>query len=137
MKKSTIIVAIAILLSVQGFAQVKLTVNVKNIQSSEGKILVGLFNSEETFLEKAYQKTSANAKEGHMQFEFDNVPEGTYTISVIHDKNNNGSLDKNMIGIPTEPYGISMDGKSMFGPPSYEDAVFKVTDKNLTLHISL
>ena len=137
MKKSTIIVAIAILLSMQGFAQVKLTVNVKNIQSSEGKILVGLFNSEETFLEKAFQKASEEAKEDQMQFEFDNVPEGTYTISVIHDKNNNGSLDKNMIGIPTEPYGISMDGKSMFGPPSYEDAVFKVTDKNLTLHISL
>ena len=137
MKKLTIIVAIAILLSVQGFAQVKLTVDVKNIQSSEGKILVGLFNSEGTFLEKAYQKASEEAKEDQMQFEFDNVPEGTYTISVIHDKNNNGSLDKNMIGIPTEPYGISMDGKSMFGPPSYEDAVFKVGKQNLTLDISL
>lgn len=137
MKKVILILAIAAITAVSGFAQAKLTITVHNIQSSEGKILISLFNSEENFLEKAYLKTNAKAEQGQMQFEFDNVPKGKYTISVVHDKNANGSLDKNMIGIPTEPYGISMEGKSYFGPPSYEDAVFEVADQALALEINL
>jgi len=137
MKKLALILTIATLTSMQSFAQIKLSVKVKNIQSTEGIIQVALFNSEEDFLKKAFKKEERNAKEGEMLFEFENVTPGDYTISVIHDKNTNGELDKNFIGIPSEPYGISMDGKSSFGPPNYEDAVFKVKDQNLTATISL
>ena len=137
MKKLELILTIATLISMQGFAQIKLTVKVKNIQSTEGILQVSLFNSEEDFLKKAFKKEERNAKEGEMLFEFENVTPGDYTIIVIHDKNTNGELDKNMIGIPTEPYGISLKGKSYFGPPKYENAVFKVIDQNLIATISL
>jgi uncharacterized protein (DUF2141 family) len=40
-------------------------------------------------------------------------------ISVYHDKNDNGKLDKNSFGLPTERYGFSNDPARGFGPPRF------------------
>jgi len=114
----------------------KLVVKVTNIESNKGNVGVAIFNSKNTFLGKAFVNASKKAKSGEMTFEFE-VPNGEYTISVMHDINKNGELDANFMGIPSEPYGISMDGRSMFGPPSYKDALFTVADKNLKLTIKI
>lgn len=113
----------------------KIVIKVTNIKSSEGNIGVAVFNSEKTFLGKPFVSKSKKAKKGEMTFEIE-LPNGEYTISVMHDENKNGNLDKNFIGIPTEPYGISMDGRNMFGPPSYSDALFTISD-NVKLTIEL
>ncbi len=138
MKK--VILTLAIVAGVYGLssAQItnKLVVQVTNIESTEGNIGVAVFNSEETFLGKPFASASKKAKKGEMTFELE-VPNGNYTISVMHDENKSGDLDKNFMGIPSEPYGISMDGKSRFGPPSYVDALFNVADKNVKLTIEV
>jgi len=137
MKKSALILSMLATSTIYAWAQVNLTVVVTNIKSSDGDILVTLFDSQETFLEKAYKSLESEAQTGQMKFVFNDVPPGRYTISVVQDKNANGKLDKNMIGIPTEPYGISMEGKNMFGPPTYDKAVFEVKEDNLSLTINL
>lgn len=35
---------------------------------------------------------------------FKNIHHGIYAVSVLHDENNNGLMDKNFFGIPTEGY---------------------------------
>lgn len=45
-------------------------------------------------------------------------------VSAHHDKNSNDKLDKNPLGIPTEPYGFSQNPKRGFGPPSFEEVQF-------------
>lgn len=45
-------------------------------------------------------------------------------VSAHHDKNTNDKLDKNPLGIPTEPYGFSQNPKRGFGPPSFEEVLF-------------
>ena len=45
-------------------------------------------------------------------------------VSAHHDKNSNDKLDKNPLGIPTEPYGFSKNPKRGFGPPSFEEVQF-------------
>ena len=121
------------------FAQTnnKIIVKVEQINSAEGSINVAVFNSEKTFLKTPFLTQSADAKTGEMIFEFEEVPNGEYTISIYHDMNENGELDKNLMGIPNEPYGVSKEGKSMFGPPSYQDALFTVENINVDLKISL
>ncbi len=57
---------------------------------------------------------------------FSNVPNSTCAIKVFHDVNDNGKLDTNWIGIPTEPYGFSNDAMGTFGPPSFQQASFPV-----------
>lgn len=138
MKK--ILLTLAIVTGVYGLSSAqsnnKLVVKVTNIKSNKGDIGVAVSNSEKTFLGKPMVNKSRKAKEGELVFEFE-VPNGTYTVSVMHDENKSGDLDKNFIGIPSEPYGISMDGRSNFGPPSYEDAVFAITDKDVKLTIEV
>ena len=117
--------------------QMTISVEITNIKSDEGNILIGLFDSEKNFLKSSLKGDKVKAKEGKIKVSFENIPTGTYTISVIHDENDNGELDSNFMGIPKEPYGISMDGKNMFGPPSYEKAKFELSDKVVNLTISL
>jgi uncharacterized protein (DUF2141 family) len=38
--------------------------------------------------------------------DFEDIPPGTYAISVIHDDNMNGKLETNWRGIPIEDYGF-------------------------------
>ena len=54
----------------------------------------------------------------------------------MHDKNANGKLDSNIVGIPTEPYGASRDARGRMGPPAFEDAAVDVQgDTALTIHL--
>lgn len=41
-------------------------------------------------------------------------------ISAYHDQNDNGQLDKSLIGMPTERYGFSNNPKRGYGPPKFE-----------------
>jgi uncharacterized protein (DUF2141 family) len=50
---------------------------------------------------------------------------GRYTVFVAYDKNGNGKLDKNFLGIPKEPVGLSRNPTPpKFGAPKFIDASF-------------
>ena len=64
------------------------------------------------------------------------LPPGRYGVTVIHDKNANGKLDSNIVGIPTEPDGASRDARGRMGAPAFEDAAVDVQgDTALTIHV--
>lgn len=56
---------------------------------------------------------------------FGQVPEGRYAISLVHDENANGKLDKRLM-IPREGFGFSHDAPVMMGPPKFDSAAFPV-----------
>jgi uncharacterized protein (DUF2141 family) len=55
---------------------------------------------------------------------------GEYAFAVFQDLNENGKLDKNWVGIPTEPYGFSNDPVIRFGPPSFKDCLIKLSKES-------
>ena len=112
-------------------------VKVDQINLSKGTVNVAIYNSEKDFLNIAFMSKVKDANSGELEFVFESVPNGEYTVSIYQDENENGALDKNFIGIPNEPYGVSLEGKSMFGPPSYKDAKFTLENGNARLIISL
>jgi uncharacterized protein (DUF2141 family) len=57
--------------------------------------------------------------------DFGHVAPGRYAISLFHDENGNGRLDKRML-LPREGYGFSRDAPVRFGPPSFAAAAFTV-----------
>ena len=64
------------------------------------------------------------------------VPPGRYGVSVMHDRNANGKLDSNIVGIPTEPYGAIRHARGRMGPPAFEDAAVDVQgDTALPIHL--
>lgn len=49
----------------------------------------------------------------------------TYAFSAYIDTNGNGKLDKNLFGIPTEPYCFSNNFTPKFSKPGFEDCSFE------------
>ncbi len=104
----------------------QLKVQIKGIRSDQGKVVLALFESKKTFTKKAIQSASLSIKDRSTSWTSEPLSPGNYAIALYHDANENGKMDKNFFGIPKEDYGFSRDAKPSFGPPRWEDALFKV-----------
>ncbi len=131
---STFLIAIGLLsMAQEGSSQ--LTVRVENIRSQKGNVRIGLFNEESSFLNDALRGVDIKVKGNILAHTFTELNTGFYAVSIYHDKNENGELDTNFIGIPDEPYGFSNNAKGMFGPPGFEDCKFKIDKDQKTISI--
>ncbi len=93
------------------------------MRGARGVVRCGLF-TEKGWLKAPVQGSVAAIRAGTALCVFKGVPKGVYGISAFHDQNNNGKLDTNFIGLPTEDYCASRDARNAFGPPSFADAKF-------------
>jgi uncharacterized protein (DUF2141 family) len=119
-------------------AQTKLEVTIKKIKEAKGNIRVGLFTSEDDFLKKAAFGKVIKAEQGEVTVVFENLQPGDYAVSIIHDENENGKLDSNFVGMPTEGFAFGNNAMGTFGPPSFEKAKIAITkDKSTTQAIDL
>ncbi len=64
------------------------------------------------------------------------LPPGTYAVSVYEDLNSNRKLDRNFIGIPREPVGVSNNPRPHFGPPRFSECSFHL-EKSTTITIDV
>lgn len=110
-----------------------ITATVLNVSSDEGKVGFALYDKT-NFRMKPIQAAVSMIKNRKSSVVFKNVASGEYAIICYHDKNNNDKMDFKTNGMPLENYGASNNNMS-FGPPKYEDAKFRVTDKNVSLEI--
>lgn len=119
-------------------ASYDLVVSVEGIRSTEGIINIGLFNDPDDFPDKgkAFKGALLKIPGGSATYTFKDLPAGEYCIAVFHDKNQNGKIDKNLIGIPTEGFGFSNDAIGTFGPPGFKDASVSL-DKDRSVKIKL
>ena len=123
---NTLLVSLFIFATSSVLAQNRIEVTVKNIKQQQGSIRIGLFNNEENFLKKAIEGKVVKANAAEVKVVFENLKAGDYAVSVIHDENDNGELDKNTFGIPKEGFAFGNNAMGMFGPPSFEKAKVSV-----------
>jgi len=118
---------------------VSFTVEVSGIRNDKGLILAALFCKEDGFPDgnKACRRTGSKINNKRAKVVFTNVPKGVYAVSLIHDENNNRKLETNWIGIPDEGVGVSRNATGTMGPPDFEDASFRVSDKSISLRIRM
>lgn len=114
-----------------------LQVQVSTIKVQQGQVLVGVFKSTDTFLKQPLQKLGVKADGATARVTFKDLDPGDYAVSVHHDVNDNAKMDRNFVGIPSEPYGFSNDAMGTMGPPSFDQAKFKLTAEGQTLQIKL
>jgi len=106
-------------------AQNTIELKIINFASDKGVAQIGLFNTETSFLDKVYKGKEVKIKDQKAVAFFTDIPDGTYAISVFHDKNKDEKLNT-FLGIPTENYAASNNAPSKFGPPKWKDAKFEV-----------
>ena len=106
-----------------------ITVEVAGLRNGRGDVKMALFQTQFGFpdkSEKAFRRLIVKIPEkGKVLGEFADVPPGEYGLGVIHDENQNGRVDANFFGLPTEGVGFSNNAMGRFGPPPFEDARFK------------
>lgn len=135
--------AIAILFLSFSFPQNSLCVlkiEIANAKNDDGSIKLALFNSQDGFPkdgEKAYRSASVPLKDKKAVVEFSDLPAGEYAVAVMHDMNNNNKMDFHFYGAPKEGYGASNDASGTFGPPSFDDAKFKISGPKESIVINL
>lgn len=117
----------------QGSIEVKVT----DIREAKGDIRVGLFNNEDSFLKKAIEGKVVKASSDGVTVVFENLPEGEYAVSVLHDENGNGEMDKNVMGIPKEGFAFGNNAMGTFGPPSFEKSKVVVKKSRVRQELKL
>jgi uncharacterized protein (DUF2141 family) len=113
-----------------------LTITVNSLRNSDGIVLLCVFSQESSdpavFPDckkgKPVREGKAAIKGGEVVFNYTGLKDGIYGVAVIHDENNNGELDTNFLGIPTEGIGISNNPK-LLGKPTFSEAKFQLTGK--------
>jgi len=107
-----------------------------NVSDVSGDLFVAVYDNESDFMDKEVFQTIAKVKDENVIIDLP-LSDGEYAISVFHDLNGNKELDKNWMGIPTEPYGFSNNARGKFGPPTYNQCKVKITDGTTRLTIKL
>lgn len=119
----------------------QLKVNVRGYIAGRGKIAYLLFNDKKGFPRDRNFALTGNYLNAptteSFEIEIPDLPYGDYVVTVYQDLNDNHKLDKNFLGIPREPVGASMNPKAVWGPPSYEECLFKLSTPAQSIDIQL
>jgi uncharacterized protein (DUF2141 family) len=116
-----------------------LTLIIKNLVSGNSPVIVGLYGTKNKFPDpkdqlKEYHFISTGpdliAKIEDMEF-------GTYALAIYQDVNSNGKIDKNVIGVPTEPYAFSKNYHPRIKAPSFDDCKFNYDSASNTVTMNM
>lgn len=111
----------------------RFTLRITGVEEAEGEIRIAVFNSEDSYTKETVYAEILPVDSTGIDWTIPELPHGEYAIAVYHDKNTNGKLDTNVLGIPKEVYGFSNNARGRFGPASWEEAYFYVKG-NTTYH---
>ncbi len=119
-----------------------LTIKVDELQNSKGNIIIALYNKEGSIpdenFQRFYKKEFVNIIENKATYTFENLPLGFYAVTILHDENNNGKIDKKMM-LPMPKEGVGFSNYDDFGlnnRPNFKNAGFNLT-KNTTIAVKV
>jgi uncharacterized protein (DUF2141 family) len=118
-----------------------LRIKVVGARNAKGKIGVALFQGPEGFPENRsaarIEQADIDSQTMGAEVIFRDVPPGVYAVSVLHDENMNGKLDKGLFGIPQEGYGASNNPGKKMRAPRFDEAKFSLSAPEQTIEIKL
>ncbi len=119
-----------LILAIFGFPallRAETTVVVTGIKADAGLLLVAVYSDEATWLGKTplvgLNVPVKRDATGRVVVVIPGKLPEKVAVAIIHDVNSNRDMDRNAIGIPTEPYGFSRGVRPKFGPPKFQDAL--------------
>ncbi|MDX3914615.1 MAG: DUF2141 domain-containing protein [Pseudosphingobacterium sp.] len=117
-----------------------LRVDVCNLKNNKGVLYAALYRNQQSFLNEKECYASKIVESNHadtLSFFFEELPIGKYALAIFFDKNGNGRMDKNFLGIPKEPFGFSARKMPLFKAPRFDEASFVLKPDNNKLVIKL
>jgi uncharacterized protein (DUF2141 family) len=105
------------------------TVVISALASTQSAVKLNFYNAADKFLQKDQQAFRMVVKpEGKTEISIPvELAPGEWAVALTQDTNDNGKLDKNMLGIPTEPYAFSNNVRPRLAAPKFEECKFTVS----------
>lgn len=117
------------------------TLRIRNIKHKHGTVWLAFFRNAANFLKKgkeAYVKPIRVKTDQQDVTTICSLEQGWYAISAFQDLDENGNINLNFIGVPTEPYGFSNNARPILSAPSFKQCQFYVDrNKPIVLDIDL
>ncbi|MEL6691787.1 MAG: DUF2141 domain-containing protein [Pseudomonadota bacterium] len=104
-----------------------LTVNVESIAKAQGTIVLGLFDEASYDGDGAVNGANLKVEGNDVTVTFEGLEPGEYAVKLYHDVNDDGEMNTNPFGMPTEPFAFSNDAKGRFGPAKWDAAKLSVS----------
>ena len=116
------------------FAQTCISVEVHNVRPQQGQIMVAAYVDAQTFLKQAVHSMRAPAAGAITVIELCGVTGSSIALTLFQDLDSDGKMGRNLLGMPTEPWGTSGTPGS-FGP-SWETAKVSLDGKPIVVRLS-
>jgi uncharacterized protein (DUF2141 family) len=123
-----------LVVSGQANAQSCATVEVQNVRPQQGNLMVVAYADAESFGKKPLAVMRVPAGEAVTTFEFCGLTGNTIALSMFQDLDSDGKMGKNLVGMPTEPWGSS-GTPGMFGP-SWETGKVALDGSKIVVKLS-
>ncbi len=122
-----------------------LSVRVTGLRSKQGSLLISVHDKEEGFpgdAESAVRSDRLRLRDADFEggvptIYLSKIYSAVVGVAVVHDENDNQSLDTNFIGIPTEGLGASNDAQGTFGPPDFDDAKIRLVQPHSQIAVDM
>ncbi|RYU80262.1 DUF2141 domain-containing protein [Hymenobacter persicinus] len=115
------------------------TVVVSELVSTRAAVKLYFYNVRDTFLQHggyAFMRVVRPGGQSQIQLPVD-LPNGEWAVAITQDTNNNDKLDKNFLGIPTEPYAFSNNIRPTVSAPDFNQCKFLVSGSGKVVSIVL
>ncbi|WP_081910733.1 DUF2141 domain-containing protein [Hymenobacter sp. APR13] len=106
-----------------------ITVVVSALASTQSVVKLYFYNLRDQFLKPqgyVFKKAVLPAGQNQITLPVD-LPNGEWAVAITQDMNNNDKLDKNFVGIPTEPFAFSNNVRPTLAPPDFNECKFTVS----------
>ena len=105
-----------------------LPIEIANIDAATGTIWIGVYRSERDFLDRKNARILRIPVRDtrSLRTRIEDLRIGQYyAIALFHDRNNNGELDRNFLGLPSEPFAFSGELQSRWRLPYFTEVRFR------------
>jgi len=116
-----------------------LTLIITNLATATAPVTVGVYGTKNKFPDPKDQLKEFKFKPHGktLKAKITDLPFGTYALAIYQDVNSNGKIDKNLLGIPTEPYAFSNNYRPTIKAPKFDDCRFDYNAKTNTVKMKM
>ncbi|MCF6179625.1 MAG: DUF2141 domain-containing protein [Geopsychrobacter sp.] len=100
----------------------RLVLTISGFRNDQGEALIYLYTGAAGFPQAdapGLLRFHHTIHQGRVQLTLMKLPFNNYAISVLHDENRDGQMNKSPLGFPREGFGFSRNPNLLYGPPDY------------------
>jgi uncharacterized protein (DUF2141 family) len=115
-----------------------LTVEIDGLKNKQGQVCASIYNSSQGFpsnRDRVLQRECTSITDTPVTLTFTNLKAGNYAVAVMHDENNDFTVNRNDFGMPIEGFGFSQNPEVRTSAPKFSEAAFLVAGADTNIKI--